>query len=273
MLSSKIKTIKESNIMDWVKNAPESFPAYIEHILPSDAGEFVFVAGRTGFGKSLLVMHMGYCLANGVPFFGFNVPQKCTVGYLAMEGGIANIKERIVKISKLYESSDNMHFDLQAPFDLLKDDYKKDMVEFFAGCDVIIIDNLRQITGGKYLKNDYASNWVQAFQEVLTDIGAVGIVTAHVNKEGGRDSALLDGDTDKLKGATEYVDSCSTALILERKKQTSGKKGQFQSVNNNHKNLFFGKTRIATIETPPIELNYDYQTANFNQVIKDQPEV
>ncbi len=255
---------KLPTINDWMTMDREIKPAYVDQILPAEPGEFIMISGRTGIGKSILVMHLAFCLATGTSFFGFKC-SKVNVGMLAMEGGIENIKDRLCKIMAKYPNcNDTLRFDLREPTPLTTHiDYFK---QVFSGCKVVILDNLRQVTTGKYLENNYAAEWLKVYQHLLTEIGAVGILTHHIKKPNGNKDSIIDvGDVYNLKGATEYVDASTSVLLLERARQSRSNDGRgFGKVDNNMLQLYFAKHRIETRELPAyLTLKRDYKTASF----------
>jgi len=241
------------------KNPPSS---YIEQILPSEPGEFMLVAGRTGIGKSILVMHMAFCLANGVPFFGFKC-KKVRVGLLVMEGGTENIRDRMNKIIPQYTSTANIGFNLRPPF--LLERHTKDFMETFEGYKVVILDNLRQVTPGQYLEPKYAATFLKIYQACLGRIGAVGIITCHIKKPNPA-SVIAPGDIYVMKGATEYVDACTTGLVLERKRQGHDESGRKTVVDYKRLELHFAKARIATKDLQPLELYQNYEKCSFDLI-------
>jgi RecA-family ATPase len=253
--------IKLTTLKEWISMEHNSKPSIVEQILPSEPGEYMVISGRTGIGKSILVANMAFSIATGTDFLGFKCIQS-PVGMLAMEGGVQNINDRLTKMISIYPDTDGyLSFELREPFDLLrKQDY---FIETFAGCKVVILDNLRQVTTGKYLENNYAAEWIKLYQKLLVEVGAVGILTHHIKKpSGGRDALVDVGDVYQLKGATEYVDAATTVLLLERAKQKNiGGYGKgFQKVDNDLLHVYFAKHRIETIELPEyilVRRNFD----------------
>lgn len=249
------------NVTEWYNQEITSKPDYIDQLLPSEPGEYMLVSGRTGIGKSLLVLQMGCCLATGTDFFGFKC-NKVTVGYLAMEGGRRNIKDRISKVLPQYPESDNLGFELRQPFLLAKnpDIFRST----FEDCQVVILDNLRQVTTGKYLTPEYAASWIKTYQELLRDVGAVGILTQHIKKPN-EASLIYPGDVYELKGATEYVDASSTVLLLERARQgRNADNTGFGKRDNSLTRLYFAKHRVETEELPEyLPLKRSFEKASF----------
>lgn len=247
----------------WLTLKIESEPAIIKDILPAQPGEYILVSGRTGIGKSILMIHMLYCLGTGKSFFGYECRQ-VSAGLLIMEGDRTNIMDRIEKIKAQYPQTDKIAMDFRLETKPLNGnlDYYRDT---FKGYRVVMLDNLKQVTTSERLKNHYASEWVKNFHSFLKDLGAVGIVTHHIRKPN-LNSLIEPGDVYSLKGATEYVDDAATVILLEREKQQRNSlTGQFTAVNPNELTLYFAKQRIATNKTlEPINLVRNYETAGFD---------
>ncbi len=246
---------------EWLNLNIEAEPAIIRNILPAQPGEYILVSGRTGIGKSILMLHLLYCLGTGSPFFGFEC-RETRAGLLIMEGDRNNLQDRIRKVKGNYPPTDKIALDLRLeikPLEQHLDDYK----DVFGGYEVVMLDNLRQATTSERLKNEYASRWIDIFHEFLRDIGAVGIVTHHVKKPN-KNSLIEPGDVYELKGASEYVDDAATVILLERERQQRNTSGQFMSVNPNELTLYFAKSRIADRTLEPINLMRNFEKAGFD---------
>lgn len=248
-------------VNNWITNHSHPIPAIIEDILPDDTGDYILIAGRTGIGKSVLAIHLAYSLATGTPFLGFPT-KKVTVGYLAMEGGKTNWRDRLLKIKTQYPDTDQLYFNLEQPMPLSR--YFNELKSAYADCRVVIWDNLRQVTTGKYLDPNYASEWLKSYQQFLKDIEAVGVLTHHIKK---RDDRYLiePDDVYNLKGATEYVDASTTVMLLERKRQRH-LVGEpfFKKTNTNEIMLYFAKARIANKDLTEMELHRNYDKCSFD---------
>lgn len=256
------------SIDEWLEKTENPPPSYIDQLLPAEPGEYMLVAGRTGIGKSILVIHLALCLVNGIPFFGFNC-RKIKVGCLVMEGGVNNVRDRLRKIIPQYPSKENLRFEMRPP--LLLEKHTDEFMQLFKGCQVVILDNLRQVAPGRYLEPTAAATFLKIYQACLGKIGAVGIITCHIKKP---NPNSLIGDIYEIKGATEYVDACSTALLLERKRQPRSEDGsQFGKVDYSRVMLHFSKARIATKDLTPLELLRNYEEAGFDLIKKKSYDV
>ena len=260
-------------IKEWCDNYSENTePFKIKDILPDDAGEYIMISGKTGIGKSIVALHLGFCLANGYPFYGYKTAKQ-EVSYIAMEGGRGNWKDRIKKVAPQYKSSSNLFFDLIEPHDLLKENRRKLLLEKCRGSKVVIFDNLRQVTAGQYLSPEYAAEWIKVYQAFLKELGAVGVVTHHIKKKDNR--YLVDpDDVYQLKGATEYVDVATTVLLIERQKQRASENGRYSKSDPNRLAIYFAKTRIATEILHPIKVvrNYERCSLEVEAIDNDQEE-
>ncbi len=245
---------------EWLALEIQAEPSIIENILPAQPGEYILLSGRTGIGKSILMLHLLYCIGTGKPFFGFEC-RETKVGLLIMEGDRANLQDRIQKVKAQYPDTDNVALDLRLdtkPLEKFIDYYKAT----FRGCQVVMLDNLRQVSTSERLKNEYASRWIDSFHKFLKELGAVGILTHHVKKPNSN-SLIEPGDVYELKGASEYVDDATTVILLERQRQERNPSGQFMRVNLDQLILYFAKHRIANRTLEPINIVRDYETAGF----------
>lgn len=227
---------------EWLNLDIKADPAIIDNILPAQAGEYILISGRTGIGKSILMLNLLYCLGTGSPFFGYE-GRKTQAGLLMMEGDRNNLQDRIRKVKEQYPSTEKIALDLRLetiPLERHIDYYKRT----FRGCEVVMLDNLRQVTTSERLKNEYASRWLDTFHKFLVELGAVGILTHHVKKPNSN-SLIEPGDVYELKGASEYVDDATTVILLERERQQRNTYGQFMPVSPNELTLYFAKSRIA----------------------------
>jgi hypothetical protein len=57
--------------------------------------DVMFIGGQSGAGKSVLAIHMAYCLASGFPFFGRKIKERVGVAILAAEGGGPSYMRRL----------------------------------------------------------------------------------------------------------------------------------------------------------------------------------
>lgn len=248
---------------EWVNLEIKSQPAIIDQILPAQPGQYMLIAGRTGIGKSILMLNLLYSIGTGAEFLGFEC-KETRAGLLVMEGDRENLKDRIVKVEKNYPPTSNIAFGLDLEPKPLHSNYKH-FIKEFEGYKVVMIDNLKQVTTSQRLKNQYASEWLNRYRELLVELGAVGVLTHHIKKP--NNNCLFEfGDVYELKGASEYVDDAATVILIERQRQQRDATGQFIPVNQDNLVISIGKTRIATKTLEPISVLRNYETASFDIV-------
>jgi len=230
--------------------------------MPAQPGEFFIVSGRTGIGKSILMNNLLFMVGSGTPFYGGYISNPTNVGLLMMEGDRSNLEDRIRKTIRQYPRSTRVKFDFRLgtrPLENNLDYYK----ETFRGCDLILLDNLSQVTTSDRLKPEYASYWLNIWQGFLRELGAVGGFTMHIRKPN-ENSLFNPGDVYSLKGATEYVDTAATVFLLERKRQSQNYAGRFAPVNQEEIVLYFAKQRLAQDSAlQPIILRRNFEIAGF----------
>lgn len=237
---------------EWIKEQYWTDPHYISGILPCHPGDYMLIAGKSGIGKSVMATHLCFAIASGTPFLGFET-QSATVGYAAFEGSTSNIKDRLNQIASNYPNTgDRFRFNLLDPISLMEN--KDKYLKMFEECKIVVLDNLRQITRGKYLDPAYATDFVKFLQALLNELGAVAVITHHIKKA--NDSYLMEpGDLFSLKGATEYSDAATTVLLMEYKRQQyDHAKKKFGKKDKDRLILYFAKTRISKEELQPMEL-------------------
>jgi len=240
-------------------------PSYIHQILPREPGEYIIVCGRPGIGKTNLGIHMACCLATGTPFFGFWA-ESTKVGHIIMEGSKKNLKDRFIKILRQYPQEElQRNYFVERGEPKLLENNMEHYFEKFEGCRVVILDNLKHITGPKYLENAYADRFIKnVYQPFLKRLGAVGVLTHHLTKSN-EQSLIAPDDVSRLKGAGEYAEDANSIILLERSRQPHSKNGKFQRVDNNHLTLYFPKSRIAEDEIEPIQLVRNFEKCSFDR--------
>jgi hypothetical protein len=141
------------------QSADMALATYAEPLVEGllDQGAMCVAYGDSNAGKTFVMLHMGYCIAAGVPFAERAV-QQGAVAYVAAEGG-RNIHRRVAALRKHYGAHDDVPFvvipcavdllnpegDTEALIRLLRREEKR-MGQPFA---LIVIDTLhRALAGG-----------------------------------------------------------------------------------------------------------------------------
>jgi len=240
----------------------EKAPDLIEELLP-DAYEFMLLAGRTGIGKTNLALHLAYCLATGTPFFGLKC-LKTTVGYIAFEGTIDKMVDRLKKIGGNFaDPDDSFRFQLSPPFVLERK--LEQFSSWVSGCRVIILDPLRYLVAGDSCKPPDAIRFISLLKGKLVELKTTAIICHHIRKPNAA-SLMEPGDLYEMKGATEYADAATSVLMVERTRQGHNPGGGFAHVNPDSITLYFAKHRDAVGELQPINLQLNREKLIFEQI-------
>ena len=160
-----MKTIEE--ILNILKKEPPS-DDIIKDLLPDSRNAYMLICGRSGIGKSNLILYLAFCLATGTKFFSLPTKQKI-VGYLSFEGGQQQIARRFEKLRQTFGNTGSyLRWEHSLPIKLNtlgKDKLK----EIITGLEVAIIDPLRPMVAGDWMKPAEASNFVENLKEVQND--------------------------------------------------------------------------------------------------------
>jgi len=240
-----------------ITKEPES-DDLIKDILPNASTEYMLVCGRSGIGKTNLVLYLGFCLATGKPFFSHKTMQ-CTVGYLGFEGTPRKLLHRFDKLQEYFgDPGDYFQVSRPLPFKLLKDTTDK-FIAFSRNLEVIIIDPIRYIIPSDYTKPEAASAFISTLKECCQQTKTIPILVHHVRKPDRRLTVKPEDLAYEVKGATDYVDAAATVLLLERARQPRTKDGRF-GCNVDDRSLHFCKVKDAPAELFPLALRFNRDT-------------
>lgn len=225
----------------------KSAPHIVEGILPNEPGEYSLLAGRPGLGKTNLGLQMAFCIATGNDFLGFKC-QKARVCYIGFEGTKANLADRLKKMEKEFPDSSAGLFIAMLPM-ARPDELLLRMFEVTIpiGCKVVIVDPVKFIVAGQYITAKDASPFIQKLKACLVEAGQVAFLISHIRKPANIHSLIQVQDVYNVRGASEYVDSASSVLLME--KEAYGKQGVVR--------LGFAKQREVEADTPPMRLFFD----------------
>lgn len=257
---SRSPTIEEWNRMIKQKKV---MPQLIQDILTDEKGEYMVLAGRTGIGKTNLILDLAFCLATGTPFFGLKC-EKTIVNYMAFEGDPSNMRDRYLKLRRNFPATEGqLYFEMlpiESPLKLTKEVFGK--LKKTDGCKVIILDPIRYIVLGDYLKPLDVAAFIGSFKELLTICGASAIITLPIRKPYAAKGIIRPGDVYSIKGATEYVDGATSVLLVE-KRAYSQQRSRNRQNSGDSVTLSFAKHRIATRELTPVHLQFDRNKCKF----------
>jgi hypothetical protein len=239
----------------------------INDLLPDSSTAYCLVCGRSGIGKTFLVLQIIYCLASGKPFLSHKVKQ-CVVGYLSFEGSDMKILERFNTIGKSYPGAENnirWHHGLPIT---LRDNGIEQFKALIKGCEVVVVDPLRPLVAGDYTTPKDASTFLKILQEIQVSTGTKLILCHHIRKPDRRVKVHPEDLIYEIKGASEYVEAANTVLLLERADQPRGEFGHFMP-GTNRKLLHFVKVKDAPTGDKPIQLQFNAGTMVFEPVLEE----
>ena len=260
---SELEQVQEFQTVKGWKTMVENMkqvPQIIQDLLPDEKGGYGVIAGRTGIGKTNLILHLAHCLATGTPFFGSEC-QKISVAVAAFEGDPYNLRDRLNKIGLSFPSAGNrLRFEImpiQNPAQMLKDV----MVKLRITHDVrlVILDPIKYLVPGDYLNPKDVTPFIQAFREMLTDLEMSAIITLPISKPQDSKGLIRPGNVYSIKGATEWVDSATFCLLVEKKAYAQG---------NDEVTMSYAKHRIASKELDDKHLLFDRDACMYKPAIE-----
>ncbi len=226
----------------------------IKDLLPNSTAAYMLICGRSGIGKTNLILYLAFCIATGRKFFSMETKQKI-VGYLSFEGSKPQIAKRFQKLQNTFGSAgENLRWHHSMPIKLDSSGIF-DLRMLLDGLDVAIIDPLRPLVLGDWMKPADASAFLESLREVQDKTGTTVILVHHIRKPDRKTRVLPEDIQFEIKGATEYVDAAATVMLLERPRYAREESGQFTS-NSGDRVLFLPKVKDAPAEFKPLNLRF-----------------
>ena len=130
----------------------------------------------------------------------------------------------------------------------------KEIFDETEGCSILILDPVRYLVSGDYLKPKDVAAFIRIFRENLAKHRKAAIITLPIRKPNER-SLIQPQDVYQMKGATEYADSATSVLLLEKK--------AYSHSSSDMVTLHFAKHRIAARELKPINLRFSSKKCMF----------
>ena len=251
IMEVEVRTV--DHVLEKLKNEPQS-DDIVKDLLPHSTTAYMLMCGRSGIGKTNLTLYMAFCIATGRKFFSLETKQK-TVGYLSFEGGQHQIARRFEKLKETFGSAGAyLRWEHSMPIKLNKAG-RDALKEAVTGLEVAIIDPLRPLVCGDWMKPADASNFLENLREVQNDTGTTIILVHHIRKPDRKTRVLPEDLQFEIKGATEYVDGAATVLLLDRPRFSRDDSGRFQSTSDD-RILYFLKVKDAPAEFRPMKLRF-----------------
>ena len=226
----------------------------IEDIQPDAPGEYSIIGGRTGIGKTNLQMQMALSLATGTPFLGKRC-EPVEVAMLAFEGPEQNLRERYGKLRKQFPDDEGrFHFEfLPAQSRYAMFETVKERLEKTPACRVAIIDSVKFIVDGDYLKSQFVVQFLEELKTHLAKIGMSAVIALPIAKPQNKGVLIDVEDVYEVKGCTEWVDPAITTILMERRYRK----------HKEHVSIGFPKTRIAVKDVPTMKMFFDKDRCLF----------
>ena len=247
------------DILDFLKNDYSKKKDYVIDQLISTDG-YGIIAGRTSLGKTNLLLNLSVWIAKGYLFFTYTL-KKIKVGYFAFEGGEPNIQDRYQKIITREGEPEAGWLDVAriSPFELTNKSVGR-FKQLIAPYDLVMFDPIKWLVGRNYTNSDRVSDFTNTFTEALHQESKIAIISQQVRKSDPRNK-VEPGDLWTLKGAADYVEDATFALLLERT-EMRGKNIPAQS-KDRYLTLYFAKHREGIEDLVPINLEYEYNRCEF----------
>ena len=237
-----------------LKKTPQ-VPFIIDQLLPDSRQAFTIICGQPEIGKTNLSLYLAFCIAAGEPFCSFRT-QKKKVGYLAMEGGAYQIGSRVIILSQHFHGiPDNLHIQVVQPTPLTAKG-KAELMELVTGLEVAIIDPLKFLIPGDYMKPSDVVKGLSTALEIQNETGTTFILVGHIRKPDRKLISYPEDYWSELKGPTEYMEMANSALMFTRPAHTRDARGLFTS-SQDDRIPYFIKAKDATKELKPLNLKFN----------------
>jgi len=251
------------DLVDFLKADFSQKKEYVIDQLISSDGYGIF-AGRTGLGKTNLLLNISVWLSTGFMFF-FHPVKRIKVGFFAFEGSEANLQDRYRKI--IQRGGENMdklergwcHVERIQPFILDSKSVAKfqTLIEPY---DLVMFDPVKWLVGRNYTNPDRAAEFTSVFTSALHQSGKLSIISQQIRKRDNR-SKCEPGDLFEMKGAADYVEDATFACLLERT-EMRGKHVPARE-KDRYVTLYIPKHREAVEDLDPLDLKYNYSNCKI----------
>jgi len=189
----------------------------VEGIIPEG---LTVLAGRPKFGKSWMMLGLGYAISTGTPAWGYGQTRKGNVYYLALEDSERRIKDRILSMEGYFNTYPENFF-IFTNFPKLGQGFTEELSRLLdadtnTGC--VIIDTLQKIRphsgGGK--KNLYQSEYedFETLQKLAISHGVPVIAVHHTRKRSTKGEVL--NPMDEISGSSGLQGVADTLIVCVR---------------------------------------------------------
>jgi RecA-family ATPase len=208
---------------------PPSFDSIIgEGIMLPETRMLIFGAAKSW--KSMLAIHTGFTLSQGLDWFGYKTAQ-CTVFLLQVELPKAAYRKRVVKYSyQQQQFPDNLFFKTEhrlkvdTGFGLASLERDMERISHFPNCGhiLLIIDPVYMLMSG-HISDAYDT------QKLLDNIDIIRekyhcsiILIHHAGKQVINDTGFVDRGAEAMMGSSYLNNWCDTAIRMDCKNPFTG---------------------------------------------------
>ena len=200
-------------------------PTAPQHIVPDwmPAGEVTLLGGHGGAGKSACALHLGVCIALGLPWHGLKVERR-RVLYISAEDNRKVLHWRLSRIAAHLgvsindiadlELVDSSAMDAELMIETGDDPILTGMYEALAArmgdTQVLILDGASDLYGASEITRRHVRKFLRAVRRLIPEDGAA-LLLAHVDKAAARGKE----STDHYSGSTAWNNSVRSRWALK----------------------------------------------------------
>lgn len=189
----------------------------VEGIIPEG---LTVLAGRPKFGKSWLMLGLGYAVATGTIAWQYGKTVPGNVYYLALEDSERRIQDRVLSMEGYFDTyPENFHIFTEFP--RIGDGFIDEIDRLIAGDKnpgLIIVDTLQKIRplSGKGNKNLYQSEYedYEMLQRLAIQRGVPIIAVHHTRKQ--RSKKEITNPMDEISGSSGIQGVADTLIVCTR---------------------------------------------------------
>ena len=202
---------KELNFMTAEELMDQQFlprKSIVEGFLP--VGTYI-LAGAPKCGKSFLVTQLCWCVAEGVPFLGFQVQQSETL-YLAFEDTAERLQNRLNRMFGVDWIGDQFHLKFQTE---LQGEYLIELLTEFVfehpETRLIVIDTLQRVRTGDGSTYSYGNDYGSILPfKAFTDTHDLALILVHHTRKNTED----DNPFNQISGTNGLLGATDGAFVL-----------------------------------------------------------
>jgi RecA-family ATPase len=217
-------------------------------------GSRAFIYGRWGTWKSMLSMDLAFCIADGLPWMGFDTA-KSSVLVSQVEITRHNLQKRVAKYVSSHQTMPKNLWFLTEPMMRLDTDWTytqfKAMVLQLRP-DVIVLDPIYRMVTGNISDNEKMGRVLDRVDELQDKIGCATIIVGHTRKPQNMPPGVEVDMSNELIGASFFQNWADTSISVE-------------PVSDNVVQLRFQKVRNSEDEIKPFRVKIDRETLRIER--------